>query len=142
MQITIADDNENWHKWGALVLDWVEGRMPRPRTTSELSDMIALRGIVGHVNGPVRPVVFFERSVDGPVDIVLPSSQELQAALGATSAGPFPLPGFYDVAYGGALRAFLSSDEAEAFAIRRAGESAIDGISMVTHPDYKPPKRG
>jgi hypothetical protein len=139
MAIVIADDNENWRKWGSLVAAWVKGDVPRPATTGELGMLLAHYGIDGYVTGTDRPVNFVVNFDDGPLNISVPGQSELEAALHSLTPEA-PLPSFYDVAYGGAPKMRLASDEQQAFALRRLGEAALNGVSMVSHPDYVPPR--
>jgi hypothetical protein len=126
MRIDLADDNDNWRKWGALVRDFIVSPETRPGSTADLNTLMKNRGIAGNVAGPDRPVQFVEYADDGVFYLALPSRAMLEQKLPTITAGPFPLPAFYTVAFGGAAEVSLSQDEAESFALRRIGEYTIN----------------
>jgi hypothetical protein len=84
-------------------------------------------GITGDVPGDDRPVEFIDYPDGGNLYIPLPSKRMLAEKIAATvHAGPYPLPMFYAVAFGGAAKANLTEDESLAFALRRIGEYTIN----------------
>jgi hypothetical protein len=126
MRVELADDNDNWRKWGALVRDWITGKAERPASTGELNELMARKGITGQVPGPDRPVQMVDYPDDGIFYIPLPSARMLAEKMETVKAGNYPLPAFYAVAFGGANEAGLAQEEADAFALRRIGEYTIN----------------
>jgi hypothetical protein len=130
MRVQIDDDNDNWRKWGELVESWINDPTKKPGTTDALKAQMAASGVQGTVPGAPRPVTinfYPDDPNNDPLVIWLPSQGMLAAKLGTIPpAGPYPLPKFYDVAYGGAARANLTADQCEAFALQRVGEYTIN----------------
>ena len=132
MRVNISDDNENWCKWGQLVLDWITGSETRPTSTSELNALLKTKGINGVVPGPDRPLLIRDYS-DDIVYIYLPSEKMLGDKLATTHSDPastiqepYPLPLFYNAAYEAPVRAIMSPEERRKFALRRIGEYTVN----------------
>jgi hypothetical protein len=126
MRINLADDNENWRKWGALVRDFILQPETRPCSTDALNALMKVKGIVGNVPGQDRPVNVIDYDDDGIFYLALPSRTMLETKVLTIGPGPYPLPAFYTVAFGGAPEVGLAQDEAESFALRRIGEYTIN----------------
>jgi hypothetical protein len=130
MRIQIVDDNDNWRKWGELVEIWVRDPAKQPATTDDLKMQMSANGVVGTVPGASRPVRFIpypDDPISDPLTIALPTEAMLDAKLATIPpTGTYPLPKFYDVAYGGTSRAILTADQRETFALQRIGEYTIN----------------
>jgi len=126
MRINVTDDNENWRKWGALVVDWILQPGTRPASTSAMNAQMQDKGIDGNVPGEDRPVNFVDYDDAEIFYLALPSRAMLEKKLPTVQAGPYPLPAFYTVAFGGAPEANLSKEECDAFAYRRIGEYVVN----------------
>jgi hypothetical protein len=126
MRVNLTDDNENWRKWGALVVDWIKNPGNRPANTDAINQQMTDKGIAGNVPGENRPVAFVDYDDQGVFYIALPSKAMLKSKLPTIQPGPYPLPAFYTVAFGGATEASLSTGECDAFAYRRIGEYVIN----------------
>jgi hypothetical protein len=128
MRIDIKDDNENWLNWGTLVRDWVKGK-PRPTTVKDLKAQLAEASVIAAVDGPDDRVVTILDYAEGPGNplvIMIPTAAMLQGKLATVTSGRYPLPLFYDIAFGGAARANLSAQESLNFALRRIGEYTVN----------------
>jgi len=135
MRIVIADDNDNYLRWGNLVVTWVNDETKWPINVGDLRRQMANAGVNGSIAGPDNRGVSIQRYPDDaadqlpPVELVLPTQAMLNARLALVRPGPYPrdlMPSFMDIAYGGAARANLSQQEADDFAIRRVGEYSIN----------------
>lgn len=129
MRIDIYDDNDNWRNWGALVVAWIEGQIPRPTKLGVLRDQLKANSVTATITGSDdRDVNILSYPDDPalPLVLMIPTSAMRVAKMATVAPGPYPLPLFYDIAYGGAARAPLSPQEAQAFALRRIGEYTVN----------------
>jgi len=129
MRVVITDTNENWAKWGGLIMTWVRHPAKRPNTTTDMLAQMKAEGIDGQVPGPARQVQFIGYDEGGnntPLTIALPNEAMLEAKLSTIHAGVYPIPAFYDLVYGGAKRVSFTDDQKNAFALRRIGEYTIN----------------
>jgi hypothetical protein len=129
MRVVITDEDDNWRRWGALLLTWVHNPACRPNTTGELLAQFKTNGIDGKVPGPNRPVQFIgydEGGTNTPLTIALPNKAMLDAKLATIPVGIYPIPKFYDLVYGGAPRVSFTEAERDAFELRRIGEYTIN----------------
>jgi hypothetical protein len=128
MRIQIADNNENWLNWGNLVQAWIRKTKTRPGNVGDLKKQLADNQVNANVEGPdTKPVVFWDYPDNNtPLRIALPTEAMLDARLQTVRPGAYPLPLFYDIAFGGANRASLSSEESLKFAARRIGEYSVN----------------
>jgi hypothetical protein len=129
MRIQIQDDNQNWLNWGQLVLAWISNAQSRPTTVAELKAQLTKNDVAAIVQGADQRVVAvqdYDDSPDAPLVIMIPTAQMLKDKLQTVTSGPYPLPLFYDIAYGGAARANLSPQESQNFAARRIGEYTVN----------------
>jgi hypothetical protein len=131
MRIKVKDDNQNWLNWGNLVQTWIDDEESRPTSVGELRDQLAAKGIdadcLGENDRPVQIYCYPDALSDALV-LVIPTAQMRDAKLGTVQPGPYNtnMPLFYDIAYAGAPRAYLSAQEARDFAIRRIGEYTVN----------------
>jgi len=128
MRIDIQDDNESWLNWGTLVRAWIQGKT-RPNTVKELKAQLAEASVTATVAGPdnrIVTVLDYAESPGNPLVIMIPTGAMLQAKLATVTSGRYPLPLFYDIAFGGAPRANLSAQESLNFALRRIGEYTVN----------------
>ena len=129
MRVKIPDgDNQSWLNWGTLVYGWINGGQ-RPRTVGELKDQLTKAQVNAQVEGANDRTVTILDYEDDPTTslvIVIPNKEMLKEKYGPITSGPYPLPLFYDIAYGGAARANLSKAEAKNFALMRIGEYTIN----------------
>jgi len=127
MRIDIYDDNQNWLNWGNLVNSWISGA-ETPTTVGALKRQLAANHVTATVQGPDNRAVSIESYGDyDPADalvIVIPTAA--MRAAKAVGPGRYPLPLFYDIAFAGAARANLSTQEAQDFALRRIGEYTVN----------------
>jgi len=127
MRVIIDDDNDNWRKWGDLLLSWVDQtEKNRPTTTGGLQKMMQDKGIKGSVPGPDRKFELIDYSEEGTLYVGLPSAAMLREKLSTVTEGAYPLPLFYKVAFGGAAEVNLTREESLAFAVRRIGEYVVN----------------
>ena len=126
MRVIIADDDENWRKWGELVVSWINNPLTRPATTSALKTIMRQKTIAGDVPGADRAIEFVDYADNGPLYLALPSVAMLAAKLATVTFGPYPLPGFYTIAFGGATKVNLTPAVSLAFALRRIGEYVVN----------------
>jgi hypothetical protein len=129
MRIQIEDDNQNWLNWGQLVRTWILGTQSRPTTVAELKAQLTKYGVTAIVQGADQRVVAIQDYVDSPADplvIMIPTLAMLDDKLKTVTFGPYPLPLFYDTMYVGAVRANLSPEESQKFALRRIGEYTVN----------------
>jgi hypothetical protein len=130
MRIQIKDDNQNWLNWGQLVLTWISDPQSRPTTVAELKAQLRDNSVTALVQGADQRVVAIQDYVDNPdvapLVIMIPTKEMLDDKLRTVTSGPYPLPLFYDIAYKGAARASLSSQESQNFAFRRIGEYTVN----------------
>jgi hypothetical protein len=128
MRIHIVDDNENWLNWGNLVQAWIRNTKTRPGNVGDLRRQLADNKVNADVDGPdTKPVEFWDYPDNNtPLRIALPTQAMLDARLHHVTSGHYPLPLFYDIAFGGATRAFLSPEESLKFAARRIGEYSVN----------------
>jgi hypothetical protein len=128
MRIAIKDDNENWLKWGKLVNHWIDHPEQRPTNVKDLRDLLDAKGVKAEVEGAdTRPVVIqsYVGSTD-PLVMMLPNKKMRDDRLATIQPGPYPLPLFYDICFGGGKRVPLSGPEANDFAFRRIGEYSVN----------------
>ena len=132
MRINIYDDNDNWLRWGQLVDEWIHNPPAiRPKTVGDLRALLDSRGITATIDGPdSREIHFYDFSDDAslPLPLYLPNAatHEHKHSLVPPAPGPYNLPLFYDIAFGGAKRAYLSQQEIEDFSLRRVGEYTVN----------------
>src|SRR5579871_507662 len=129
MRIQIQDDNQNWLNWGQLVRAWIFDSQSRPTTVAELRAQLTKNDVTAIVQGADQRVVAIQDCVDSPSDplvIMIPTIEMLNEKLQTVTSGPYPLPLFYDICYGGAPRANLSPQESQNFALRRIGEYTVN----------------
>jgi hypothetical protein len=132
MRIDIDDDNQNWLNWGTLVVGWIKGNPVPPLTVAELKQQMAANNVTGTVQGAddrTVSVTPYSDSITDALIINIPSKQMLQDKLNKITSGPYPttvMPLFFDIAYGGAARANLSTSESVNFAYRRIGEYTVN----------------
>src|ERR1700730_9787784 len=121
MRIEIENDNQNILDWGTRVLTWIRVPQTRPHTVEQLNTQLDKNNVKAKVDGPdSRLVEFWNYSdKDTPLRVALPSEGMLNARLNTVDHGQYPLPHFYDIAFGGATRAQLSRAESLDFAARR-----------------------
>jgi hypothetical protein len=132
MLVNIADDADNWRKWGDLVRSWIFDPHTRPDDTAAMQTQINNNQIDGHVPGPVRKVKFIDYD-DGKLYFPLPSETMVlndEADLHAIAQRQqgqrqYPLPTFYAAAFGLASKVDLNDAEMLAFGRRRLGEYTI-----------------
>jgi hypothetical protein len=128
MRIHIQDDNQNWLNWGNLVNKWIDGA-PTPTTVLELKSQLTANNVAVTVQGAGDRVVSVQSYADDPAQalvIVIPTAAMRDAKMYTVTSGSYPLPLFYNTAYGGAPRANLSAQESHDFAIRRIGEYTVN----------------
>jgi hypothetical protein len=128
MRIEIDNDNQNWLNWGNLVLTWIRDPKTRPHNVGELNRQLDKNNVTAKVGGPdSKPVLFWDYPKDNtPIQIALPTEGMLDERLQHVTSGHYPLPPFYDIAFGGATRAQLSRAESLDFAARRIGEHSVN----------------
>jgi hypothetical protein len=133
MRVEITNDNQNWLNWGKLVNLWIERSIPRPETVGELRQQLITHEVDATVQGKDERSVVIDDYVaeeDDPLVIMLPNRQmrdkRMTEDVQPNVPGPYPLPLFYDIVYGGAPRVALSSQEKIDFALRRIGEYTIN----------------
>lgn len=130
MRIEIANDNQNWLNWGALVQIWIEDADARPNTVAELKAQMHTHNVVATIASPDTRGVQVRSYFDAPTDpllIMLPTRQMRDDKLATVKPGPYNvMPLFYDIAFGGAPRVSLSPQEALDFASRRIGEYSVN----------------
>jgi hypothetical protein len=132
MRVDIKNDNQNWLNWGNLVQIWIDNDKMRPTTIRALKDQLTEYSVVAAVDGADGREVLvyvYSDSASAPLMIAIPSPTMRNAKLGMVTAGPYPytvMPSFYDIAYGGAARVNLSTQESRDFAVRRIGEYSVN----------------
>ena len=128
MRIHIQDDNQNWLNWGNLVNQWIEGAL-RPTSVLELKRQLTANKVTATVEGadnrPVSVLSYAEYLANALL-IVIPTPAMRDEKMRTVTSGSYPLPLFYDTAFGGAPRANLSAQESHDFAIRRIGEYTVN----------------
>ena len=128
MKVDFDDTVENWRLWGELVELWCYKLHPWPDTTATMVNQMTAHGIKGaSIYGPpTREVKFWQYTNDDPLVMLLPTEQMLKDARKTVKAGqPYPLPVFYDAAYGGPQKVFTEDDDT-LFAACRIGEYTIN----------------
>jgi hypothetical protein len=128
MRIDVGNDNQNWLNWGKLVHAWIHNTSPRPTTVGELRAQLKEHQVVATVQGDDsrRVTIMRYTSPGDPLMLVLPTPQMCDDRLKNVKEGQYPLPLFYDLAFGGATRANLSRSQADDFALRRIGEYSVN----------------
>jgi hypothetical protein len=128
MRIEIGNDNQNWLNWGKLVHAWIHNTSPRPTTVGELRAQLKEHQVDANVQGlDTRRVTFVGYTSPGePLMLALPNQQMCDERLKTVKEGPYQLPLFYDLAFGGASRVNLSQSQADDFALRRIGEYSVN----------------
>jgi hypothetical protein len=129
MHIQLKDDNQNYVNWGQLVLAWILGTQSRPTTVAELKAQLTQKAVTAIIQGAdTRAVVIqdYLSRPDDPLIIMVPTLDMLNDKLQTVTSGLYPLPLFYDIAFGGAARASLSPQESQNFALRRIGEYTVN----------------
>jgi len=133
MQVNIKDDPANWQKWGTLVRAWIFGTTPLPGDTAAMQQQMNTAGVQGTVPGPVRGVTFIPYNDDEPLIFPLPTQAMVlkdEAELKQIAANPpgqrqYPIPTFYNIAYGGAAKVDLTQTQLLDFSACRLGEYTI-----------------
>jgi hypothetical protein len=130
MRVDIQNDNQNWLNWGKLIQTWIDDAAARPINVGQLRDQLSRNSVVATVAGEDKRNVLiqsYDASPEGPLVLMIPTPEMRDAKLGTVGAGPYHnLPLFYDIAYAGAPRAYLSEPEARDFALRRIGEYTVN----------------
>lgn len=128
MRIEIANDNQNWLNWGKLIQLWIDDPASRPDTVQKLNTQLSEHRVVAKVEGKDDRRVTIQEYAgpEDPLRIMLPTRAMCDEMLLKVVPGLYPLPLFYDIAFGGAARANLSASEANDFAVRRVGEYSIN----------------
>jgi hypothetical protein len=128
MRIEIENDNQNFLNWGNLVLTWIRDPQTRPHTVEQLNTQLDKNNVKAKVDGPdSKKVEFWDYpGKNDPIQIALPTKAMLEERLQHVTSGQYPLPHFYDIAFGGATRAQLSRAESLDFAARRIGEYSVN----------------
>lgn len=136
--INIRDTNENWLKWGRLVLAWIEGNARRPRTVGELKQQMRTAGLLDtdfSVRGAdTRRVEVTDYPGTGPIVIPVPTERmvDLDKAelirLAALPSGQkkYPSPAFYGLLYGNVQKVDMDQVDMFQMALRRLGEYVIN----------------
>jgi hypothetical protein len=141
--VTVEHDNDNWARWGKLVVSWIEKPESRPTSVGALRKAMDDAGVDGAAvgsdgttdGGNDRGVTMLDYGgPDHPVIIPLPTAgmieydKKLLDEIDAKPLGQrhYPLPVFYSVAFGGAPMVDLSKDELYAMMLRRLGEYVIN----------------
>jgi hypothetical protein len=133
MQVNIKDDPANWAKWGALVRSWIFGAAPLPNDTAGMQAQMTANGIQGSVPGPVRGVTFIPYNDGEPLIFPLPTQAQVlasEAQLAAIAGNPpgqrhYPVPSFYEAAFGCAPEVDMGKNEMLDFGKCRLGEYTI-----------------
>jgi len=132
MRIKInPDNNENWLNWGKLVNSWIDGATT-PTTVGGLRDQMQVYGVTADIEGTDdrQVVIDMYTGPKDPLYLWLPNKQmrdnRLRDDIQPGIAGPYPLPLFYDIIFGGAARVQLSPQEKLDMAFRRIGEYTIN----------------
>jgi hypothetical protein len=127
MRIEIHDDNQNFLNWGNLLTS-ISDHTPRPHDVGQLNTQLDKNNVKAKVDGPdSKPVKFWDYpGKNDPIQIALPTEAMLDERLQHVTSGQYPLPHFYDIAFGGATRAQLSRAESLDFAARRIGEYSVN----------------
>lgn len=133
--ITITDDNANWRRWGALVLDWVATPASQPTTVTQLRAAMAAAGVAGNVVGAgTRGVTCVNYTDAGSIIIPLPTPAMMiadETLLDGIATAPvgqrrYPLPTFYSVLFGGNPRVDLTAAQLRTMGRQRLGEYVIN----------------
>lgn len=136
--VNIKDTDENWLKWGRLVLSWIEGNVARPRRVDTLKAQMRAAGLTDEdfsVRGADNRVVeVTDYPGVGPIVIPVPTERmvDLDKAelirLAALPSGrrKYPTPAFYGRIYGGAAKVDMDQVEMFQMALRRLGEYVIN----------------
>lgn len=128
MRIEIKDDNENWLNWGKLVNLWIDQPEKRPTKVKGLREQLDAHDVCANVEGNDDRNVVIQSYVgsDDPLLMMLPNKKMRDDRLATVKPGPYQLPLFYDICFGGAKRVPLSQQEANDFAFRRIGEYSVN----------------
>ena len=128
MRIEITNDNQNWLNWGKLVHLWIDDPRKRPDTVQALKAQLREHRVEAEVEGgdDRRVTIQDYAGPEDPLRIMLPTRAMCDKMQERVQPGPYPLPLFYEIAFGGAAKANLSANEANDFAVRRVGEYSIN----------------
>jgi len=133
------DTDDNWHRWGQLVVGWITNTVPEPTVvgsdgitnpppTSGLWKEVLDRGIQAKIVGnPNRKVKIQPYPADLFIPLPIRTMYDIDLAQiqGAPASRPYPLPSFYDRIYNGTRRN-LSQAEREYIMACRIGEYVIN----------------
>jgi hypothetical protein len=132
------DHDDNWHRWGQLVTEWISGRVPLPDHIGDKNGnpgskaLGLLKQMLDHnvqakcIGKPDRQVEI--KAYPGHLFIPVPGlgmyNQDWKVITGGKPR-PYPLPSFYDRIYSGP-RKVLNVADRQYIAVCRLGEYVIN----------------
>ena len=131
-KVVIADNLNNWLKWGKLVESWALGTTPLPASVDDFKAQVTQAGIDMVIPDSLQQIAI-ARHDENVLVLSLPSVAAIEASrrcMEDTARRPlgyrnYPLPDYYALAFENAPITEFSEDELINFNTRRVGEYAI-----------------
>jgi hypothetical protein len=131
-KVVIADNLNNWLKWGKLVESWAVGTTPLPASVDDFKAQVKRAGVDMVIPDGLQQIAI-ARHDENVLTLSLPSMAAIEASrrcMEDTARRPlghrhYPLPDYYALAFENAPITEFSEGELINFYTRRVGEYAI-----------------